>query len=58
MLTLQWGVRGQILHSLAGRRQVLRCLLELHALCREEDPWFLLNDLYLTDYCVWIQKAR
>lgn len=40
-----------------GRRQVLRCLLELHALCREEDPWFLLNDLYLTDYCVWIQKA-
>lgn len=40
-----------------GRRQLLRCLLELHALCRENDPWFLLNDLYLTDYCVWIQKA-
>lgn len=40
-----------------GRRQLLRCLLELHALCREDDPWFLLNDLYLTDYCVWIQKA-
>ena len=43
---------------LLGRRQVLKCLLEIHALCREEDPWFLLNDLYLTDYCVWIQKAR
>lgn len=41
-----------------GRRQLLKCLLEIHALCREEDPWFLLNELYLTDYCVWIQKAR
>ncbi|KAL9959379.1 hypothetical protein ACROYT_G032698 [Oculina patagonica] len=40
-----------------GRRQVLKCLLEIHALCREEDPWFLLNELYLTDYCVWIQKV-
>lgn len=41
-----------------GRRQLLKCLLEIHSLCREEDPWFLLNELYLTDYCVWIQKAR
>lgn len=40
-----------------GRRQILKCLLEIHALCLEEDPWFLLNDLYVTDYCVWIQKA-
>lgn len=40
-----------------GRRQILKCLLEIHALCLEEDPWFLLNDLYITDYCVWIQKA-
>lgn len=40
-----------------GRRQVLKCLLEIHALCREEDPWFLLNELYLTDYCIWIQKT-
>ncbi|XP_067024259.1 protein SHQ1 homolog isoform X2 [Acropora muricata] len=40
-----------------GRRQILKCLLEIHALFLEEDPWFLLNDLYITDYCVWIQKA-
>ncbi|XP_068714980.1 protein SHQ1 homolog [Montipora foliosa] len=40
-----------------GRRQILKCLLEIHALCREEDPWYLLNDLYVTDYCIWIQKA-
>ena len=41
-----------------GRRQLLKCLLEIHALCCEEDPWFLLNELYLTDYCIWIQKTR
>lgn len=40
-----------------GRRQLLKCLLEIHALCYEEDPWFLLNELYLTDYCIWIQKT-
>ena len=41
-----------------GRRQLLKCLLEIHAVCREDDPWYLLNDLYITDYCVWIQKTR
>lgn len=39
-----------------GRRKLLKCLLEIHDLFNDDDPRFILNDLYITDYCVWIQK--
>ena len=42
----------------SGRRRLLKCLLEMHGVLSESDPRYLLNDLYITDYCVWIQNAR
>ncbi|XP_031548926.1 protein SHQ1 homolog [Actinia tenebrosa] len=38
-----------------GKRRLLKCLLEIHGLFNEDDPRYILNDLYITDYCVWIQ---
>ena len=41
-----------------GRRCVLKCLLQTREIFRATDtaPCYLLNDLYLDDYCVWIQN--
>ena len=41
-----------------GRRCVLRCLLRVLMIFRDADsaPCYLLNDLYIKDYCIWIQK--
>ncbi|XP_078595082.1 protein SHQ1 homolog [Branchiostoma floridae x Branchiostoma japonicum] len=41
----------------AGRRRILRCLLHIHSLLSADDNKYLLNDLYITDYCVWVQTA-
>ncbi|XP_053234152.1 protein SHQ1 homolog [Podarcis raffonei] len=41
-----------------GKSAVLKCLLDIHKIFRENDPAYILNDLYITDYCVWIQKAK
>ena len=41
-----------------GKQQVLRCLLDIHKILGESYPRYILNDLYITDYCVWIQTAR
>nr|XP_022299523.1 protein SHQ1 homolog isoform X3 [Crassostrea virginica] len=41
----------------AGKQQVLRCLLDIHKILGESYPRYILNDLYITDYCVWIQTA-
>uniref|UniRef100_W5MUY5 Protein SHQ1 homolog n=1 Tax=Lepisosteus oculatus TaxID=7918 RepID=W5MUY5_LEPOC len=41
-----------------GKVCVLKCLLDIHKVFRENDPAYILNDLYITDYCVWIQKAK
>uniref|UniRef100_UPI003590117F protein SHQ1 homolog n=1 Tax=Myxine glutinosa TaxID=7769 RepID=UPI003590117F len=38
-----------------GRRASLKALLAVHRLFRQNDPAYILNDLYLTEYCVWIQ---
>ncbi|TNN45591.1 Protein SHQ1 [Liparis tanakae] len=42
----------------SGRACVLRCLLDIHRVFRENDPAYILNDLYITDYCVWIQRVK
>ncbi|XP_031701508.1 protein SHQ1 homolog isoform X2 [Anarrhichthys ocellatus] len=42
----------------SGRAGVLRCLLDIHRVFRENDPAYILNDLYITDYCVWIQRVK
>ncbi|XP_015285003.1 PREDICTED: protein SHQ1 homolog [Gekko japonicus] len=41
-----------------GKSAVLKCLLDIHKIFRENDPSYILNDLYITDYCIWIQKAK
>ncbi|XP_026534843.1 protein SHQ1 homolog [Notechis scutatus] len=41
-----------------GKSAVLKCLLDIHKIFRENDPAYILNDLYITDYCIWIQKAK
>ncbi|KAJ8259748.1 hypothetical protein GJAV_G00172970 [Gymnothorax javanicus] len=42
----------------AGKACVLKCLLDIHRIFRESDPAYILNDLYITDYCVWIQRVK
>ncbi|XP_036387654.1 protein SHQ1 homolog [Megalops cyprinoides] len=42
----------------AGKACVLKCLLDIHKIFRENDPAYILNDLYITDYCVWIQRVK
>lgn len=41
-----------------GRGCVLKCLLDIHRVFRENDPAYILNDLYITDYCIWIQRVK
>ncbi|KAM6176851.1 protein SHQ1 homolog [Erethizon dorsatum] len=41
-----------------GESAVLKCLLDIHKIFQENDPAYILNDLYISDYCVWIQKAK
>lgn len=40
-----------------GRRCLLKCLLDTHQLLIDADQHYILNDLYITDYCVWIQNV-
>uniref|UniRef100_A0A672HSW2 Protein SHQ1 homolog n=1 Tax=Salarias fasciatus TaxID=181472 RepID=A0A672HSW2_SALFA len=42
----------------SGRTGVLKCLLDVHRVFRENDPAYILNDLYITDYCIWIQRVK
>ncbi|XP_012508325.1 PREDICTED: protein SHQ1 homolog [Propithecus coquereli] len=41
-----------------GKSAILKCLLDIHKIFQENDPAYILNDLYISDYCVWIQKAK
>ena len=41
-----------------GKSAVLKCLLDIHKIFQENDPAYILNDLYISDYCVWIQKIK
>eukprot|EP00903_Cladosiphon_okamuranus_P011174 g10546.t1 len=41
----------------AGKRCILRCLLQTYAIMERGEVHYLLNKLFIEDYCVWIQKA-
>ncbi|KAM5280068.1 protein SHQ1 homolog [Ctenodactylus gundi] len=41
-----------------GKSAVLKCLLDIHKIFQENDSAYILNDLYISDYCVWIQKVK
>lgn len=40
-----------------GKERILKFLLDIHKCFSKSYPCYLLNDLYITDYCVWIQSA-
>uniref|UniRef100_A0A1A8J221 Protein SHQ1 homolog n=1 Tax=Nothobranchius kuhntae TaxID=321403 RepID=A0A1A8J221_NOTKU len=42
----------------SGKACILKCLLEIHKVFRQNDPAYMLNDLYITDYCIWIQRVK
>lgn len=41
-----------------GRHKLLQCLLQVHKILSTSEPYYILNNLFITDYCVWIQHAR
>ncbi|XP_067907604.1 protein SHQ1 homolog [Heterodontus francisci] len=51
-------IEDAVLMLQLGKSAVLKCLLGIHKIFRESDPAYLLNDLYITDYCIWIQKVK
>jgi len=40
-----------------GKRCILKCLLKVRSLFEHGDSHYLLNKLYINDYCVWIQTV-
>ncbi|PVD38054.1 hypothetical protein C0Q70_00664 [Pomacea canaliculata] len=42
---------------MSGKLFLLKCLLDVHRCMIISDPRYIFNDLYITDYCVWIQSA-
>lgn len=40
-----------------GRMSLLKCLLEVHQCMNKGDMHYILNDLYVTDYCLWLQSC-
>uniref|UniRef100_H2TGD9 Protein SHQ1 homolog n=1 Tax=Takifugu rubripes TaxID=31033 RepID=H2TGD9_TAKRU len=56
MVSAAIGDATKILQS--GKVCVLKCLLDVHKVFRANEPAYILNDLYVTDYCIWIQRKN
>ncbi|TNM88361.1 hypothetical protein fugu_004615, partial [Takifugu bimaculatus] len=56
MVSAAIGDATKILQS--GKVCVLKCLLDVHKVFRANEPAYILNDLYVTDYCIWIQRVK
>ena len=41
-----------------GRRKLLQCLLAIRKILNNSEPHYILNNLYITDYAIWLQSAR
>jgi protein SHQ1 len=57
-----WKLARKVLADVArilflGKRAILKCLLQLHALFEHTDTHYLLNKIYVADYCVWLQSS-
>lgn len=62
-LIRNWLLSQEVLKDTAqilslGRKKVLQCLLEIQRFFISSEPRYLLNQLYITDYCVWIQRIK
>lgn len=40
-----------------GKSQILKCLLNMSSILKKSETRYPLVDIFLTDYCVWIQSA-
>ncbi|GFY42303.1 protein SHQ1 homolog [Trichonephila inaurata madagascariensis] len=40
---------------LLGRKYIIKCLLEIHEMFNQNEPRYILNDLFIVDYIVWMQ---
>ena len=45
-------------YSVLGCRQVLKCLLDVQEMMKFSDLYYIHNDLFINDYCVWIQSVK
>ena len=43
---------------MTGRRWILRCLLQTLNIFQCDENKYILNDLYIKDYCIWIQTVK
>ncbi|XP_065200597.1 protein SHQ1 homolog [Planococcus citri] len=41
-----------------GRRQILNCLVSIYELFEEDDDRRILNELYISDYLIWVQQVH
>ncbi|XP_076039747.1 protein SHQ1 homolog [Oratosquilla oratoria] len=62
-LVRNWDLTTAVLKDTAqilslGRNQVLKCLLEIQKIFSGSEVYYLLNQLYITDYCIWIQRVK
>lgn len=62
-LVRNWLLSQQVLKDTAhvlslGRKKVLKCLFEIRRIFNSSEPRYLLNQLYINDYCVWLQKVK
>uniref|UniRef100_T1J969 Protein SHQ1 homolog n=1 Tax=Strigamia maritima TaxID=126957 RepID=T1J969_STRMM len=58
-----WSLSNKIIKDVQkifslGRKCILKCLLEIRNIFINCDSQHVLNELYITDYCVWIQKSQ
>ena len=58
-----WKLARKVLADVAkllflGKRAVLKCLLRIRAVFEHTDTHYLLNKLYVDDYCTWMQQQQ
>ena len=41
-----------------GKVEVLTCFLKIHSIFKKREPYYLLNQLYIEESCVWVQWAK
>lgn len=51
-------VRDAILILGFGRRFIVKVLLEIKVLFEKNEPYYLLNTLYIDDFIIWVQNLK
>ena len=41
-----------------GKKPILKCLLCVYDCILHNDLYYIFNDMYIVDYCIWIQSVR